>query len=512
MSESDKHQPAAKQESSTAESADTRNSNLPSPESRAAKKGKAANKLSIAAIAAHLLASNCPDSRELAEAVAVASRIVDEAARTPQLMAYQIFPREGQLSIREIAEVFKEHEWKKVNSPGTVTTLVRDLLDAMHRDIQEQRALVAAAFRNKRLAIEPEQAEFAAIARFKSVIQELGMDLAIGTKLNDLANRFWHDLVEAWLQGENEIGKNLAKLSGASPSVFSAICPNSSYEEYLEARRPPRDLGADGLLAVILWLNHRLRGALAEGENRESANNILSELNLWPGFLFPIDRHTSQPFAEYLGSLNVEPVDELALLKKFDLGVQRFSNVLGRVMLAEFSTKIPNNKRSEFLQELRNKWNNLEADEKANLSEMIFGEPTQTFECVSSFLRGEMPYFPTRLPFHGAGTPFPIRPYAQNLEMLLHSVREAGRLACHLGMADGLQDIDDLVKEEHVRIVEASGELSDSQHKATQEKIARGEKLAQEVASKFNPGTVNAHMLFRYAAERGLQPVRLVRR
>jgi hypothetical protein len=239
----------------------------------------------------------------------------------------------------------------------------------------------------------------------------------------------------------------------------------------------------------------------------------LFRLNLWPEFLCPNDRHISKPFAECIAGLNADPVEQEALSGTFDLGIQRFSRILGRFMFAEFSGNFSADSLSGCLHEIRRTWDAQELGTRANLSEMFPADPPRTIECISSFLRGEMPFFPVSLPFHGFGVASPIlRPYAQHLDMLLHSLRELRQLAYHLNVKDEFQETEDAIRAEKTRIVGMGEELVDTENKATQEKIGKGEELVKPLESKFNPGKINAHLLFRYAAERGLREDLLVRK
>ena len=469
----------------------------------------------IAMIAAQLFPPghrDSHDSRKVSEAVALASRIVEQASKGPVLKAYELFGSEAKLSMREIAETFKERGWAKLHSHNPVTNLVRELLEAMHCDIQYRRTLIAAAFRSKSMRIDPEEAEHEACAGIKTLLRNLGMDFMIAQRMDDVASRVWHDLIEEWLIGECPLREELTKTACASTSLFSAICGNSSYDDYIKARRPSETLGADELLAVTLWMTSRLRSQLLDVESRDGVTDKLFRLNLWPEFLYPGDRQISQPFAECIAVIKEEPIEEEILLETFDLGIQRFIRLLGRFMLANFSKKFATEPFSECLDEIKKTWISQDEDEKESLSGLFEVNPLQNIKSILSFSRGDMPLYPVRMPFDGIGVESPVLlSYAQHLDMLLNSLREASFLADRLNVQDRLQNAAATVRAEKIRMIEMSKELKDTENKATQEKIVAGGMLLMPLETNFNLGKINAHLLFRYAAERGLQGDRLVK-
>lgn len=470
---------------------------------------------SIATLAVQLLSAGSPsthDAREIANAVALATRIMEEASKLPKVRAYELFQRGAGLGIGEIAEIFAEKGWDKLKSYNSVADRVRDLLETMHQDIQVRSALVTASFRQRFSRIDPEETEREARAGIKSLLRKLGMNTFIDHRLEDVANRFWVDLIEVWLLGERQMNDELAKSAVASPALFSSICLDSSYENYTRWRRPPDGLAADGLFGVILWINTHLRHQIAEAGKQKDAMDKLFKLNLWPEFLCPEDRRYSKPFAECIASVNAGPTTEDSLLEKFDLGIQRFSWILARFMLSEFSAQFSTEPLCRSFDRITTSWNQLEPGEKMNLSEGFVADPPQIIECISSFLRGEVPFFPARFPFHGVGMKFLIlRPYAQNLDRLLHSLGEASQLAHRLAVSDGFIEFQAAVRAEQTRILQMAEELGDAESQATQQKISEGEKLMKPLEKKFDLGKINAHSLFRYASTRGLLNDLLIR-
>ena len=75
-----------------------------------------------------------------------------------------------------------------------------------------------------------------------------------------------------------------------------------------------------------------------------------------------------------------------------------------------------------------------------------------------------------------------------------------------------LQKLEDAIRSEKTRIIELSEKLADLDDAETQRRVKRVGTLMASLAKEFSPGRINPHLLFRYAAQRGLMEDLLVRR
>lgn len=493
--------------------------NTPGPRRKKQSADKVPDALSIATIAAQFIPPGAWDFQDLrmaSEAVKLASRIMEEASKQTTIRAYTLFDSEAELNMRDIAETFREHGWAKLQSHNTVAKLVLELFDAMHRDIQYRRALLATAFRNKSTRIDPEEAESEARRGIKDLLQSLGMNFLVAHRIDDLVNHVWLDLVDEWLIGERHLKKELAKLECASATLFSEICVDSSYEDYAIAQKYPKALAENELLAVVLWMKVRLRRELENVETREGVMAKIVALNQWPGLLYPGERHISKPLAECISYLKDHEVEQETLLKKFDQGIDKFSQFLGCSMLIDFSREFHTEQLLFCLKQIKSDWDNAREEDKEQLSEFFDDEPPLEIKWISSSSWDTVPFYPMGMPYDGRDVKSPILyPYAKRLDRLLHSLGNceylASSLFCHAGVTQGLQRAESVVRSEKARIIQMSEELQDDKTETYQRRISLGEKLTEPLGSEFKPGKIKVHLLFRYAAERGLMEDRLVK-
>ncbi len=460
----------------------------------------------IAALAVHLLPTGTPDASDVTAAVQLASRLMEEASKPAVKNAYEFFPRNAEMNMAEIAKIFEDHKWAVLTSRGTVLKYVGQLLDSMYRNIQVRRSLLATALRQRERRVDPgDEARVAGVV-IKNLLRDLGMDTAFGLQLDDAVGRIWHDIVDIWLKTDQQLKRDLVKIPSVSPSLFSDICVDSSYEQYAAARRPPDGLGTDGLLSVILWLDGTFRKQLAKSGDIDGSLNTLSMLDRWPEYLCPGERRFSNPFAECITELAKSAEERDGLLEKFERGVQRYGGIWARLMLMEFSKKCTAEPATQRLQEIVRAWNELESGKKAEIGESFYDDPARVVGCVVSFLQGEMPLSLTTLQFHGSGILTPaLRPYARELDSLLLGLREVSELARRLNISeDYSQEIKDAIRAEKTRISEMGTVLADPDKAATQERVSFGGRVIQGLKPPSSLGRINPHLLFRYAYDNKL--------
>lgn len=471
----------------------------------------------IAGLAVHLLppeTTRFHDARDVTAAVKLASRILEEASKPKKEYAYEIFPRNAVMSMKSIASTFKEWGWEVLNSPGATSKYVGQLLDSIYRDIQIRRGLQATALRQRGRRGDPGDETRVACIVIKNLLRDLGMDTAFGRQLDDAVGRFWHDLVDIWLKTDQQLKKDIEKIPAVSPTLFSEICVDSSYEEYAAARKPPDNLGTDGLLSVNLWLDGTFRDRFAGDGDMDDSLITLSTLNRWPEYLCPGESRYSNPFAECIAELARSAEERDGLQGKFDLGVRRFREIWARLMLIEFSRTCCSEPAIQRLQDIGGVWRELEPGERADISETVSDDPARLVECVAGFLRGGLPLSLMALPFHGGGVQSPaLRPYARELDALLHGLSQVSQLAWRLNIPkDDSQEIENAVRAERARIIEMDATLMDPASTATQERVRGGAEVVQRLKSPSSFGRIKPHLLFRYAYDHSLLDELLVKK
>jgi len=149
-----------------------------------------------------------------------------------------------------------------------------------------------------------------------------------------------------------------------------------------------------------------------------------------------------------------------------------------------------------------------------DISEAIHDDPARLVECVTGFLRGEMPLSLTTFPFHGSEIQSPaLQPYARELDSLLLGLREVSELALRLNIPkDDSQEIEDAVRAEKARIKAMGAALKDPANPTTQERFRRGEEVVKGLKSPSSLGKIKPHLLFRYAHDHNLLDDLLVKK
>ena len=471
-----------------------------------------------------------PSATDLTNAVKQALKLMEVVAKPLVEYAHELFDPDIRMSMRDIAEAFREAGWDGLGSYNTVTKYVRQLLGAMHRDLETRRAFLATAFREKIRTPDPVGDALRARKSIADLLQEVGMAAAFGRNLDLATDRFWGGMVEAWIAADVQLRANQRKMKLITPAFFTEICADASYEAYIETLGPPDDLSGDDLLAVVLWLDgpfRKLIKAKTDPDDTEPHQVTLCVLGTWMETLSPGSYRYSSPFAECLVGLEIrgnrdagedEDQDGGGTMEAdFVRGVQRFSEVLAKIMLVEFSKRLDGESAIAALDAVSQAWRALPSDEKAELQDRLHGEPSVAIDAVARFVAGRMPLFRRHHPFVRPVRPRILRPYLEHLKSLEYAIEEVRDLARELeidvgDLEEATKRVEDAVKMEVKRVIALAAELVDPDSEGTRARLARGEELITKAESGFSPGRVRPHLLFKYAAERSLLEDVLVRK
>jgi hypothetical protein len=243
--------------------------------------------------------------------------------------------------------------------------------------------------------------------------------------------------------------------------------------------------------------------------------------------LSPGSYRYSSPFAEFLVGLEIrgnrdagedEDQDgEGTMEADFDRGVQRFSEVLAKIMLVEFSQRLDGKSAIAALDAVSQAWRELPSDKQAELRDPPLGEPSVAIDAVARFVAGRMPLFRRHHPFVCPVRSRILRPYLEHLDSLVDAIEEvrdlAGKNKLNIGdLEKTTKEVVAAVRTEVARVIALAAELVDPNSEGTRARLARGDELIRKAESGFSPGRVRPHLLFKYAAERSLLEDVLVRK
>ena len=465
--------------------------------------------MAVANLAAVILKSGGPlppDARELSEAIKLALQLLEAASKPVVQYAYELFPRDSVMSTKGIADVFKEHGWKDLESPNPFERRIRNILKMMYRDIETRRAFLACTTREKLPSLDPTTAAIDVRKAITSLLYELGMATAFDRQIDVLVDQVWWELADAWTVADEARREKLKGMKLVSPALFAEACVDLSYTGYAEALRPPPDLSGDQMTDVALWLHGEFRETLVNG-NDVADHEVLDSLcvlNGWLEALCPGDRRYSNAFAECIVGISL--AGEHAWENKerdFDSGLRRFGGILAKVLLVEFSRSLEAEALIPRIEEMARSWHELDDEKKAELIETLIGNPVIAMDAVKAFLQRGVPYFHRRFPFVATARHGFFRQYIEDLDSLRSALEELKDLATQTGRGFELSPLEVSIDTETRRVKEVAKGLATPADEARRDRMDKGKMLIEK--SKFTLGSVNPYLLFRYAAERSLE-------
>jgi hypothetical protein len=502
----------------------------------------------VASLAVRLLASCGPAanrSEQISAALRTARVLIAEAEKHPQIHACDLFEPHQVMSVKDIAQCFKEHDWSSLSSEGSVKKRAIEILTALHHDIQRRSNLLNSAFQQLHRNINPEHAEREAARHIRELLERLGMSSAFGDGITQAVTNTWQRLLEEWLGRVLSAREQIEQTRKHTPEYFESICPDLNYSDFCASLRPPADLCSDDLLNLGLWLNHDFRKRLTDRQV-ECSNELdgLATLNHWPECIFPYEPDLAKPFAAFLSSIKADYDEASDDLKNFDRGIIRLSMLISRMRMKELSEliqqpraveapgegKIAKNagkagqaKASkqakikppeaeakpwvaplERFQEIRSKFWALTEEQKTSLDETFFSDITVMVDAAVEFLAtGRLVTGMAKYPWNTYMFRNPLlKTYATSLYSLHRYFKEQDRLFTDLGVDKAeLIGMTSVIDQEMETVNNLNGELKNAGDHLSK-RLDEGRKLFEALVFKApSPGRIRPYLLFAYARD-----------
>lgn len=503
----------------------------------------------LATLTAQLLPPVGPgghDTKALSEALSLASRLLEEASRPRKEFAYELFCEDAAMTMREVAETFEEYNWEGLVAPNTIAKYTRLILDDMHRQIEIRRALLSTASRHVPGGVNLIRDRPRASRMIKNLLVDLGMARSFGADLEFVVERTWNELSETWLKADGRLREEMARLHPISPSMFSEICIDVGYNQYVATRCPKGVLKSSGLLDVIRWLDGPIRKKLLGddgegGQDREKTQGLLALINHWPDYFFPGDWRYSNPFAECIVAFDktglgdgitadveadddVPDDDRVRLERTFDSGIDGLATVWAKLKLRELAKKLTTASAIKSLEKAAGWWDSHAGEDGCVNADAFVADPADVIDSLARFLRGEQLYLSRSLPLTGELKKGLLKPFLRDLESLLLDFNlligfseqtEAFGEPDQLHEEDGwkeLMSVREALRKENASLFALDKKITEAIPESVHAVYSKAEKIIDDATPKSRPGQVNAHLLFRYAAERGILNTLLTRR
>jgi hypothetical protein len=492
----------------------------------------------LAILASQLLRPNqamtgdCPmvlpngiDDHQLKVVLRAAERLLSLAGEgiVDEVHVYQVFEQDGFMSEAEICNHLKNNcAWPSLDTPYFVETAVKKLFADAHEEIQNHR-------RCKENAILQKEGKFVNVIEAESTIRRVIKALLRGIRLHELlgddGEAALRDVADCAMEGVLAgIARN-ERLAASTPLIteefFEKVCQDASYETYLGTIDGPGTINSDALRGVLESLETRFEDILTEEDARIGKLEELQKIEKWLTSRTNLEFDDEGVFARTIAEFEKldgavdeaeDPGAEVRAAYKKGLGAlaEEWSMVRLRELVRPdgFETAIP---RIEAI------LSNHSSSEKPDTNDIDewdrFNQFPHCADNVLKWLKGKRA--------------FP-RIFYQHLDMPSSSsnMESCGRLvikrqgefeACVTELEDCLVcsaiksdvDIFDILPEINNRLVEEAKNYcppSDEIREATRE---AGKNLLDGVCSTkdFSPGNINPHLLFKYAADSGINKI-----
>ncbi len=437
---------------------------------------------------------------------------------------YRVFEEDVFLSCEEISIHLKENcQWPCLDSVYLVTEAVKEILESIHREIQEHRQ------RMERLAQNRSGNHFE-VSEAAANIRWAFNDLSIGTELRKLlgpqSEAILQSATNQLIERVHESLEKEGELEECPPRVseefFHKVCDGLTYDSYLGHIGTIDEINSTLLRAVLESLQERFEEGLQPIDN-ESMLKDLESIDQWISSGTTLLLGGVPVFAETIEALTIQSSGSDAakdLKELFYRELSELANKWAVLRITEEITLETSKRLQEDIKELSLNYKKLKATDCLDEDELDrFREFPHCADAVLEWLQGNRVRPRRFIHDFSANSAETI---SENSRSSLESL-VIGRIAefqsCILELDYCLggsfipyeksANVSSRIKELNVQLQEQKREVTSPSEPIRKAARERATKLLDAVCSRnptnFNPGNLNPRLLFEYAAERGIK-------
>jgi hypothetical protein len=345
---------------------------------------------------------------------------------------------------------------------------------------------------------------------------------------------------------------------------FELVCADIRYDEFTARLAPPPNLGADEMLDLIIWLEHRFDTHWKTQSIDQDDLDRLEAINRWPARLYPGESILSRPFATFLAEYDAgdDGKDNSRHAVGFHDGLLRLNGLQRRLRTKKLMERwfrsgssvehdgnheVPEPTTNpsadpigepailaataeaietaytggrdchsggnadlvlQWLKDLQSEWWRLDDRRRSSMKESFVIDPINLVAQAELFLSEGCVLPLGAQPFDGNQVQNRLlRPYAKDLQVLCRCLRELRRFAGFLGRpTDVMMPLLEFLEAEFETWNQIARELSDTENQELQPRVNRGQEIFDNLKylEARGIGKIRPYLLFSYARDSGL--------